>query len=146
MAGETTGWGTDFKLHNGADPGALVALEGVFEISAPSEEADDVEITHFKSPARRREYIRGLIETGEIEVQMNYVPGSATDTLCRAALAAGDNRAFELVLPDEAGDPAWEITGTAYAKSYERAIPLEDKLSATLTLKVTGATSEGAAS
>lgn len=141
MAGETTGWGTDFKLHNGT---ALTSLVGVFEISMPSESADDVETTHFKSPGRRREYIRGLIETGEVEVQMNYVPGSATDILCRDALDDGDNRAFSVTLPDAAGDPEWVVTGTCYAKTYERAIPLDDRLTATLTLKVTGATSEAA--
>lgn len=141
MAGETTGWGTEFHLHNGV---ALTELVGVFDITPPNEQTDDVEVTHYKSPGRRREYIRGLIESGEFQVQMNYVAGSATDVLARAAHSAGDTRAFKIVVPDDAGDPAWEITGNCYAKGYERALPIEDRLTATLTCKVTGALTEAA--
>lgn len=142
MAGESIGWGAEFQLHNGT---ALTALVGVFEMSVPNEQADDVEITHFKSTGKKREYIQGLIETGEGTISMNYVPGSATDILCRAAKDAGDTRAFKIVLPDDAGDPLWEIDGFCYVKGYERDIPVDDRMTATLTVKYTGAITESAA-
>jgi len=142
MAGESIGWGAEFQLHNGT---SLVALAGVFEMSVPNEQADDVEITHFKSAGKKREYIQGLIETGEGTISMNYVPGSATDILCRAAKDAGDTRAFKIVLPDDAGDPTWEIDGFCYVKGYERDIPVDDRMTATLTVKYTGDTTEAAA-
>jgi predicted secreted protein len=141
---ETIGWGTEFHLGNGASPNVLVELEKVFELTPPEETADDIEVTHFKSPQRRREFIRGLIDSGEFEVQMNYIAGSPTDELCRDAFNAGDTRPFKTVIPDETGQPGWEIAGFVYVKSYARAIPLDDKLTATLTCKVTGAVAEAA--
>lgn len=144
MAGESTGWGSEFHLHNGVAGvgGALTLLVGVFEVTPPSDEADDVKVTHFKSAGRSHEYIRGMIETGEIEVKMNYVPGSATDVLCRGAQATGDTRTWKIIVPKADGTPAWSISGSAYAKKYEREIPLDDRLTATLTLKVSGAVTE----
>jgi predicted secreted protein len=141
MAGETIGWGAAFWLHNGS---ALAELAGVFNLTPPNPQADDVEITTYKSSGKRREYIQGMIETGEGTIEMNYVPASVTDALCRAAHAAGDTRAFKIVIPDDAGSPAWEITGNCYVKGYERAIPVDDRITANLTVKFTGAINEAA--
>jgi len=141
MAGETIGWGAEFQLYNGT---ILTELVGVYELTVPNEQSDDIEITNFKSPGRRREYMRGLIETGEGTVTMNYVAGSATDILIRAAHIAGDTRAYKIVIPDDDGAAAWEIDGSCYVKGYERGIPVDDRLTATMTVKFTGATTEAA--
>lgn len=142
MTGETIGWGTEFSLHNGT---ALTELEGVFNISIPESSVDDVEITHYKSAGKYREFIAGLKDRGEFQVEMNYVPGSPTDLLCQAAVAAADRRAFQSVLPDDVGDPAWAIDGTAYAKGYTRAVPVDDRLTSVLTMRVSGDVTEGVA-
>lgn len=142
MAGESIGWGTEFHLHNGT---SLIELDGVFNVTIPESTADDVEVTHYKSPGKTRQYIAGLKDLGEFTVEMNFVAGSPTDLLCQTALAAGDNRAFKTVLPDDAGEPAWEIDGSAYVKGYTRNIPVDDRMTAQLTLRAAGATTEGAA-
>lgn len=142
MAGESLGWGAEFKLHNGT---TLVSLIGVFELTVPNAMADDVETTHFKSVNKTREYIQGLVETGEGTFTMNYVPGSVTDALCRSAKLAGNTRAYKIIIPDIAGTPEWEIDGFCYVKGYERSIPNDDRMTATLTVKFTGATTELAA-
>lgn len=135
MAGETIGHGTEFHLHNGT---ALTELVGVFNVTIPEASVDDVEITHYKSPGRYREFMAGLKDRGEFAVEMNFVPGSATDLLCQAALAANDIRTFKIALPDDAGEPAWDIDGTAYVKGYTREVPVDDRLTATITLRVSG--------
>jgi len=141
MAG--IGYGAAFWLHNGATPGALTELAEVFALTPPNEQVDDVETTHYKSPGRTREYIQGLIDAGEADVQMNYSPGSATDILIRGAKAAG-NRAYKIELLDDAGD-IWEITGNCYVKGYEREIPIDDRMTATMTVRFAGASEEAAA-
>lgn len=143
MADEAIGWGAEVHLHNGS---SLTELVGVFELTVPNEQADDVEVTHFKSPGKKRQYIQGLIETGEGTFSMNYVAGSATDLLCQAAKNAGDTRAYKIVIPDDAGLPHWEIDGFCYVKGYERAIVVDDRQTATLTVKFSGDTEEGSAS
>jgi predicted secreted protein len=142
MAGEGIGAGTEFHLHNGT---ALTELVGVFNVTIPESTTDDVETTHYKSAGRFREFIAGLKDRGEFTVEMNFVAGNATDILCRAADAASDTRAFKIVLPDDAGDAAWEIEGTAYAKGYSRNIPIDDRMTAVLTLRVSGDLTEAAA-
>lgn len=139
--GATIGWGASFELHNGT---ILTPLVGVFEMTLPNEQADDVEITSFASAGRKREYIRGLVETGEGTISMNYVPGSATDLLLTAAKDAGDTRTYKIVIPGTDGVAAWEIDGSCYVKGYERAIPIDDRITATVTIKFTGDTTEAA--
>lgn len=135
MAGESIGWGAQFWLHDGTQ---LVKMAGVYALTPPNNQTDDVEITHFESSGRKREYIRGLTETGEGTIEMNYVPGSVTDLLCQASHAAGNVRPYKIVIPDDQGAPAWEITGNCYAKGYERGIPVDDRMTATLTVKFSG--------
>jgi len=140
MAGESIGWGAEFWLDDAA--GALTELAGIFELTVPNYQTDEVEITHYKSLGRKREYIAGLIETGEGTFTMNYVPGSATDVICRAAHADGATRSFRIVIPDVAGADEWTIDGDCFAKGYERGVPVDDRMTATLTVKFTGNTTE----
>jgi predicted secreted protein len=135
------GWGAEFHLANAS--AVLTELGEITGISLPNPQVAEVEATHFKSPNRRREYISGLIEDGEGTFEMNYDPGSATDTLIRAALADGDARDYMIVVPD--GDGAWEITGQCVVRGYERMVPIDDRMTASLTVRFTGATTEAAA-
>lgn len=132
------GWGTGAKLANAQ--GVLTALDEVTNIGLPEETSDDVEVTHYKSPGKRKEYISGLIESGEGSIELNYIPGSPTDVLIRAA--QGQRRAFEFTLPDEAGDPAWIISGFLIVKGRSRAVPIGDRLTATVSVRYTGAQDE----
>jgi len=137
------GWGTEFWLANAA--GTLVELDEVTEIPFAEETADDVDVTHFKSPRRRKEYKLGLIEPGDGSLMLNYIPGSDTDVLLREAHDAGTVRAYRAILPDEAGEPAWQIDGFMLVKSRGRAVPIGDRMTQTVNVRFTGAAEEAAA-
>ncbi len=139
MTAAKIGWGATFSLHNGT---TLVPLGEITSISIPAAETDEVEATHFTSPNRRREYISGLIEDGEGTFEMNLEPGSATDILIRAAQAAGDTRTYEIVIPKPTG--TWKIAGSCIVRRYERMVPIDDKMTASLTVRFTGAVTETA--
>jgi predicted secreted protein len=134
------GWGAQLHLYNGT---TLTELAEITAITLPNPQVSEVEATHFKSPNRRREYIAGLIEDGEGTFEMNYDPGSATDVLIRAALAAGDARAYKIVIPDATVN--WEVSGNLIVKGYERNVPIDDRMTATLSVRFTGAVTEAAA-
>jgi len=136
------GWGTEFDLAD--DDGTPVELDEVTEVNLPEETADDVEVTHYKSPKKKKEYRGGLIEGGEGSIVLNYIPGSATDKLISEAHQAGTPRAFECRLPDETGKPAWAIKGFLIVKSRGRAIPIGDRMSMTVSVRYTGDSSEAA--
>jgi len=140
MADVTIGWGAQFWLDN--DSGALTKLAEITAITLPNPQVSDVEATHFESPGRRREYISGLIEDGEGTFEMNYNPGSATDEIIRDAMSDGVARSYKIVVPD--GEDTWEVTGECIVKGYERAVPIDDRMTATLTIRFTGASTEAA--
>jgi predicted secreted protein len=140
MASVNIGWGAQFHLDSAAD--VLTELGEITGISLPNSQVEDVEATHFKSPNRRREYIAGLIEDGEGTFDMNYNPGSATDVIIRAAIADGVVRDYKIVIPDGAG--TWEITGDCIVKGYERGVPIDERMTATVTVRFTGASTEAA--
>lgn len=133
------GYGATFSLHNGT---TLVALGEVTAISLPNSQTAEVEATHFGSPNRRREFIAGLIDDGEGTFEMNLEPGGTTDALIRAAQTAGDIRAYKIVIPKPSG--TWEITGTCIVRGYERNVPIDDRMTATLSVRFTGSATEAA--
>lgn len=143
MTNARIGYGAEFWLDNAAATPVLTELGEITGISLPNPQVSDVEATHFKSPDRRREYISGLVEDGEGTFEMNYDPGSATDALIREALADGATRGYKIALPD--GEDNWEITGDCIVKGYVRNVPIDDRMTASLTVRFTGASTEAAA-
>jgi predicted secreted protein len=141
MTDARIGWGTEFWLDNAS--GTLTQLGEILAVTPPNPQVEDVEATHMASPNRRREYVAGLIEDGEGTFEMNLVPGSATDSLIRTALNDGEARSYKIVIPD--GAFGWEILGDCIVKGYERNIPIDDRMTATLTVRFTGASTEAAA-
>lgn len=129
------GWGTIVSLHNGT---ALVALAQVKDCNIPESETDELQSTHYQSPDRYREFVSGLKTRGEFTVEMNYLPGSPTDVLCRAADAAADVRPLRIIVPNETGAGAQQIDFTGFVKGYTRGNDLDGLRMATLTVKVSG--------
>lgn len=140
MTAARIGLGTEFWLDNAL--GALTQLGEILSVTTPQSTVEEVEATHMGSPNRRREFISGLIDDGEGSFEMNYVPSSATDVLIRAALNDGVARDYKIVIPD--GATGWEITGSCIVRGYERNIPIDDRMTATLTVRFTGSPIEAA--
>jgi predicted secreted protein len=134
------GWGAQFWLDSAG--GTLTKLGEITGISLPAPETAEVEATHFESPSRRREYISGLIEDGEGTFEMNLVPGSATDVLIREAQSSGTTRDYRIVIPDGAG--TWQVDGFCIVRRYERNVPIDDRMTASVTVRFTGAITEAA--
>ena len=138
MTDALIGYGSEFWLDNAG--GTLTQLDEVLSVTPPNPQTTDVEATHMLSANRRREYIAGLIEDGEGTFEFNYVAGGATDVLVRAAINDGVTRSYKIVIPD--GSTGWEITGDCIVKGWERNIPIDDRMTATLTVRFTGASAE----
>lgn len=124
---------------------ALVELAEIISVSPPDPQTADIEATHMLSPNRRKEYIAGLIEDGTGSFEMNLVPGSVTDLLIQAAQTAGTQRNYKIVLPVADGS-FWRITGACIVKGYNRNTPIDNRMTATLMVRFTGASVEAAGS
>lgn len=137
------GYGSTFEIANSSSsPTSFVSLGEVTSIKPPSPTQDQIDVTHMQSPNRRREFISGLIDNGECSFEMNYLPGSAGDTELNEILdlPVGSSRARMCRIRYPNG-----VTHTFLAElqSYEANIPVDDKMSATVTFKVTGDITRG---
>jgi hypothetical protein len=109
-------------------------LAEVTSFQPPQATIDKIDVTHMKSPNRRRQSIPGLTESGEAAATMNYVPGSATDVFLETWRASGETRKVRGTYPDGRG-----ILFTAYVSTYSPDnIPVDGKMVATLNMQVSG--------
>lgn len=124
-----------------ASPAGFVTLGEVTSISPPQFTADTIDVTHMQSPGRKREYILGLISPGEASLEMNFVPGSATDELLRANQDSGVAAACVITFPNLV---TWSFN--ALVSGYEVSVPVDDKMACTVTLQITSEIITGLAS
>lgn len=135
------GLGATLSIENST--AVLTQIGEVIEISLPNPQTEDVEATHFGSPSRQREWIAGLIDNGEVSFSINWVPGGATDDLIVEAQTSGDARGVKVVIPSGTGTSE-TFTFEAIIKGYEKSIPIDDRMTATVTMRVTGAVTQAA--
>lgn len=112
-------------------------VAGVTNVTPPSPTRDIIDTTHAASPDMAREFIVGLIDYGEATFEINWVPGDATDALLAGISLETEPRIWMMTFTQITGDPS--VTFDAYLTAYERNAPTEDKMTASITLKVTGA-------
>lgn len=136
MSGEI-GYGASLKV--GATTAAITAtvtLAGITSCPPPPFSRDSVDVTHMGSPNGVREFIPGLADFGEISLELNWIPSSATDDVFRELQGEMDARLFEISFTQVT--PTVTCSFRAFLTGYEAGVPMEDKMTASVTLKVTG--------
>lgn len=135
MATEASiGYGTKFRLASPEAPAVFTALAEITSVSPPPMTRDIIDATHMESPDRWREFIAGLKDGGEISLDLNFVPGGATDARLRDAQTELEPSPVEIEFPNGS---VWGFN--AFCTGYEPESPVDDKMTATATFKVTGA-------
>lgn len=114
-----------FGIFNGV---SYVPVAEVTMATPPQYSRDAIEATHMGSPNAFREYIPGLLDAGEATIEINYVPAAVDPIL--TAMRAGLGQ-FRITYPN----------GTTYTFSgiitaYTPETPMDGKLAATITIKV----------
>ena len=93
-------------------------------------EADDVDITGYDTPGRTREYIKGLVESGELECT-----GIWTADPDQAALQdINDNVPWKMTLPDGSAELAFD----GYVRVMNITPQLDDRMEFSFTIRVSG--------
>ena len=122
------GYNTDFAIYNGS---SYVDVAEVTTISWPSYARDAVEVTHLNSDDQFREYVPGLMDGGEVTLEMNYIP-SVSDVII-AALTASTIGQFKITAQGGAN-----VVFRAIVTSYQPQSPVDDRMTASATFKITG--------
>lgn len=141
MANTSIGYGASVTFKIGS--AAAVEVAEVISIGLPNPQISDVEATHFKSPDRSMEYIPGLKANGEIPIGINYDAGSPTDDLVNDAMA--ETAAIQVVITVPTASGAFQkFTFPGIVKGYEKNIPIDDRQTAVITVRVAGAVVQAA--
>jgi predicted secreted protein len=133
-SGAVLGYQTLLKRGNGADPETFTTIGEVLDITGPSSSMDTVEVTNQDSPNNYKEYIAGLLDGGEVSFDCNFT-NVASQTNVIADHQNRTLRNFQMVLP-LAGNPTWSFTG--YVTSFDNSQPVQDKITASFSIKITG--------
>jgi hypothetical protein len=129
-----TGHKTEFWLHDGT---ALVELGEIVDVpEMPSGERELIETSHMKTINYKTYLSAPLKEGSEVTIVMNYIPNSATDTICQAAENAATERAYKIVYYTITGTKR-KKTGNLIVRKYVPKNPMDDRRTADLTIKWT---------
>jgi hypothetical protein len=142
-SGALLGYGSVFQIQAESSPDLYVDVAEVSSITPPSASVDQIDVTHMQSPNRYREFIDGLIDGGECSFDINFIPGNNTDDrmleLLALPIGTDHNRNLRISFPNGV---TWSFRGVL--TGYEPDVPVDDKMTATVTFKVSGGFSVGA--
>lgn len=138
-----TGGGNELWLTSGSD--TLTKVLGLSSVGRPNLAVSTVDSTDQDS-GNINEFLASTADPGELQAVVKYVPGSPTDVLILEHLASMEKRAFKIVLKTET-DTTEDVLGNLILTGYE---PDEGEVgelrTATLTAKISGATTQAATS
>ena len=130
-----SGFGTKLKVGDGGGPENFATILENFEIAGPAVTREAIDATNHDSPDGYREFIPGLKDGGEVTGTGNTILDSSQLGIL-TDLENGTLRNFELEIPVKPTPKKWSFA--ALVTSFEPAEPIDDKMTYTITLKVSG--------
>jgi predicted secreted protein len=128
-----------------ASPDAWVTLGEVESITPPSYARDAQDATHTESTEGWREFIPGLKDGGEISATLNLVPDSDTLQRLQATFDSGELQQLRILFADggagaQTSSPITcsRFTANCIVTGLALEAPIDNKMMATLTAKLTG--------
>lgn len=136
------GYGTKFRKVSGTSQTAVAQIRDLEQ----SVTGDDIDISNTDSTNRRREFIAGFVDEGEVSFDMVFT--KAMYNTIKGWVSPTTNESFEIEFGDRT---ATNGTGSilamsGYVKELGASMPFEDKVTADVTVKVSGETTFTAAS
>ena len=132
-------FGTKLQLGDGSPTTeTFTDIAEITSISPPSLSKDTIETTTHNSVDRYKEFISGLRDAGEVSLDINYDPADATHNLLTGLLGEYEKDApsnYKIIFPDS-GTTTWSFAGIL--TSFEASAPIDDKLTASITIKISG--------
>lgn len=132
MTDARIGYGAKYEIWDAANS-VYFQIGEVINFTPPEATTDRVDATHMLSPGRRREYISGLIDSGEGSLEINWVPGNPTDVFCRALLTSGATVNHRITFNN-----GQRVVFEASITGFTKATPIDDRMTATITVSASG--------
>jgi hypothetical protein len=131
----TLGYGAQLRRGDGATPENFAVVPEVNSLKGPGIKVDVKDATSQSSPSATKENIAGLIDSGQVTFDFNWVPGDATHAGILNDCLARTLRNWQLALPASIG-MKWSFS--AFVVGFDPGVPTDDKCMATVTLDITG--------
>lgn len=129
------GFGTAFAKGDGATPTeAFTALGEVIAVTPPGLTRETVDATHMGSANRFREHISGLRDSGEAEIELNYIAGGTAWDALKASYDSDDAINYKITFPNAA-----TVIFPALITELTPGTPMADKQTLKAKFKLTGA-------
>ncbi len=126
------GFGTLLKL-------GATTVAGVRDISGPNLSLETPDVTNHSSTGAWREFVGGVKDGGEVTFDLVFDPVAATHKNASGGLlyllTTRASGSFSLTFPDT-GATVWSFA--AFVTAFEPGEPIDDALTANVTLKITG--------
>jgi hypothetical protein len=138
VSGGTHSYSSLLEVSDDDSGTVFVGVGEVKRVTAPPLSTSDTKFTHLNSPSAAEEYRAGMIEAGEVSLNMNYV--QADYNRLRGYVVARKTKTWRLTLPlVGAQTVATKITWTGHVKSLPLEIPEDGAVvSDNVTIKVSG--------
>lgn len=132
MSNAFAGVGTKFRRWDGA---TWADIAEVNSISGPTMTRETIDVTSLDSTGGYREFIGGFRDGGTVQLSMNFT--AATYTIMKGDFDSADDVNYEILLEDTpTSHISIEFTGVVTECPVE--ITPDDKVTSTVTIKVSG--------
>ena len=135
MSDAFSGVGTTFSRGDSissSDP-AFTAIAEINSIDGPNKTRDTIDVTSLDSTGGYREFIPSFRDAGEVTLEMNFT--IVGYNLLNTDFESESSREYKITFSD-AANTVFEFD--AYVTSLGTAIQMDDKVTAPVTLKITG--------
>ena len=130
--------GTQLQVGDGAGPEVFTTVAEVLDITGPGIEREEIDTTSHDVSDGFRTFIAGLADGGEVSFDIQYTPGHATHAETARGIVSlalsGTVANWRVVLP-VTPSKRWNFTG--FVSGFEPGYPVGDKMSGSVTIKVT---------
>lgn len=139
MSDSLHGHGSSVLLSTTTHPSNFTAIGNLINVGGPELTRDGLDISTMDSPNKFREFLPGMLDAGEITMEVNY-DGTASGT---ADVLATKLTASNLTVTVRFGDHTtpssesnWKSLGAI--TNLGNAIPFDDKVTQSITIKLSG--------
>lgn len=143
MSDGLAAYGTKLLVGDGAGPEVFTALAEVRNVSGPNTSVDTTDVTPHSTGAPWRHHVATLIDGGEVTLEINFLPDAADQDALRDDMIARTKRNFRIEWPTT--PTAHRASFAAFVTGHSPSAPHDGELSASVTLKITGAVTFAAA-
>ena len=132
------GFGVLLQRGDAASPEVFTSIAELISLSGPTLSLDTVESTHTESAGFYKEFIASLKDAGEVSGEVNFLPANSTQNEAAGILKDINDRTlrnFKIVFPD-IPNTTWSFA--AFVTGFEPTMPIEDRMTASISLKLSG--------